>query len=94
VADLDGGWHGANVEFQRAGGYQPSQNPVPNANYDVSTDGQRFLMIKPGGEDQAATQINLVPNWFEELKRRAPAKPRCANGDERSLATNRAVLSL
>jgi Tol biopolymer transport system component len=58
-----------------AGQYQPSQNPVPNANYDVSTDGQRFLMIKPGGQDQAATQINVVPNWFEELKRRAPAKP-------------------
>jgi eukaryotic-like serine/threonine-protein kinase len=55
-----------------AGQYQPSPNPVPNANYDVSSDGQRFLMLKPGGQDQAATQINVVLNWFEELKRRAP----------------------
>jgi hypothetical protein len=39
--------------------------------YDVSPDGQRFLMIKEtdvgGGQ-----QINLVLNWFEELKRLVP----------------------
>jgi serine/threonine protein kinase/Tol biopolymer transport system component len=53
-----------------AGHYQPSA--ILNANYDVSSDGQRFLMLKPGGQDQAATQINVVLNWFEELKRRVP----------------------
>jgi Tol biopolymer transport system component/predicted Ser/Thr protein kinase len=48
--------------------------PVPSANYDVSSDGQRFLMIKPSEQAQAArTQINVVLNWFEELKRRVPA---------------------
>jgi serine/threonine-protein kinase len=57
-----------------AGQYQPSQSPVPTANYDVSPDGQRFLMLKPGGQDQAATQINVVLNWFEDLKRRAPSQ--------------------
>jgi eukaryotic-like serine/threonine-protein kinase len=42
-------------------------------NYDVSPDGQRFLMIKPSEQEQAApTQINVVLNWFEELKRRVP----------------------
>ena len=40
-------------------------------NYDVTPDGQRFLMIQPG-EQEAATQINVVLNWFEELKRLAP----------------------
>jgi Tol biopolymer transport system component len=55
-----------------AGQYQPSPNPVPNVNYDVSPDGQRFLMLKPGGQDQAATQINVVLNWFEELKQKVP----------------------
>jgi Tol biopolymer transport system component len=33
-----------------AGQYQPSQNPVPSANYDVSSDGQRFLMSSPVGK--------------------------------------------
>jgi Tol biopolymer transport system component len=58
-----------------AGQYQPSPNPVPNANYDVSPDGQRFLMLKPISAAEATpTQINVVLNWFEELKRRVPAK--------------------
>jgi serine/threonine-protein kinase len=42
------------------------------ANYDVGLDGQRFLMIKTSEEERAATQINVVLNWFEELKRRVP----------------------
>jgi len=40
--------------------------------YDVSPDGQRFLMIKAGEHATSATQINVVLNWFEELKRRVP----------------------
>jgi Tol biopolymer transport system component len=56
-----------------SGPYQPSPNPVPSANYDVSPDGQRFLMLKPGGSAVAApTQINVVLNWFEELKQKVP----------------------
>jgi len=48
--------------------------PVPVANYDVSRDGQRFLMVKPSEQEQAApTQINVVLNWFEELKQKVPA---------------------
>jgi hypothetical protein len=42
-------------------------------NYDVSPDGQRFLMIKPGAQEASATQINVVLNWFEELNRRVPS---------------------
>ena len=44
--------------------------------YDVSPDGQRFLMLKEGGADPNAAQpmINIVLNWFDELKRLAPAK--------------------
>jgi eukaryotic-like serine/threonine-protein kinase len=41
-------------------------------NYDVTTDGQHFLMLKPSEQEQKATQINVVLNWFEELKRRVP----------------------
>ena len=40
-------------------------------NYDISPDGQRFVMIK-AGEEAPLTQINVVLNWFEELKRLAP----------------------
>ena len=38
-----------------------------NKGYDVSSDG-RFLMIKKS----PPTQINVIQNWFEELKRLAP----------------------
>ena len=55
------------------GRYQSSPNPVPTANYDVSPDGQRFLMVKPSEQDQAGpTQINVMLNWLEELKRKVP----------------------
>jgi eukaryotic-like serine/threonine-protein kinase len=54
------------------GQYQAS--PATGPNYDVSPDGQRFLMLKPSEAREAApTQINVVLNWFEELKRRVPA---------------------
>jgi len=50
--------------------------PTPNyfQNYDVSSDGQRFLMLKPVEQAQAAPAqtINVVLNWFEELKQKAP----------------------
>ncbi len=53
------------------GDYLPT--PLHFPNYDVSADGQRFLMLKPGEQEAAApTQINVVLNWFEELKRRVP----------------------
>ena len=44
------------------------------ANYDVSPDGQRFLMVKASGKESVATQLNVVLNWFEELKERVPAE--------------------
>jgi eukaryotic-like serine/threonine-protein kinase len=52
------------------GPYQPSPATIPN--YDVSPDGQRFLMLKPLEQAQAPTQINVVLNWFEELKQKFP----------------------
>jgi eukaryotic-like serine/threonine-protein kinase len=53
------------------GKYLP--DPYARANYDVSPDGQRFLMLKPSEQLGAApTQINVVLNWFEELKRLVP----------------------
>ena len=40
--------------------------------YDVSPDGSRFLMMKTPAPP-AYTEIVVVQNWFEELKRLAPA---------------------
>jgi serine/threonine-protein kinase len=53
------------------GPYVP--NPATFPNYDVSPDGQRFLMLKPVEQTETApTQINVVLNWFEELKQKVP----------------------
>jgi serine/threonine-protein kinase len=43
-------------------------------NYDVSRDGQRFLMVKPPAKPAAAPRIIVVQNWFEELRRLVPAR--------------------
>ena len=60
------------------GGYFLSSVLRAGRVYDVSPDGQRFLMIKVGGEsDQTAAlppSIVIVQNWFEELKRLVPTK--------------------
>ncbi len=42
--------------------------------YDVSPDGERFLMIKEGTPDGSDTlpSLILVQNWFEELQRLVP----------------------
>ena len=52
------------------GQYMPPTGPYsyPFPNYDVSPDGQRFLMITK----ESKPQINVVLNWFEELKHRVP----------------------
>lgn len=43
--------------------------------YDVSPDGKRFLMVKDkAAASAAARRIIVVENFFEELKRRAPAR--------------------
>jgi len=55
------------------GQYLPTPATFPN--YDVAPDGQRFLMLKPSEQTASApTQINVVLNWFEELKCRVPTK--------------------
>ena len=48
--------------------------PRSTRTYDVSPDGQRFLMVKQLASHAPAPQIIIVQNWFEELKRHVPAK--------------------
>lgn len=40
--------------------------------YAVTRDGQHFLMVKES-ETEPARQLNVVVNWFAELKRRVPS---------------------
>ncbi|MBZ5659728.1 MAG: serine/threonine-protein kinase [Acidobacteriia bacterium] len=54
------------------GSYVRSDWPLATMTYDVSADGQRFLMVKETEQASAATQINIVQNWFEELKQKVP----------------------
>jgi len=56
---------GGAYEFDRGGRH-----------YDVSADGQRFLMVKRGTSaesgDETAPQVIVVQNWVAELQRRLP----------------------
>jgi len=50
--------------------------PRPTEQRDISPDGKRFLMMKEPGisATEGPRRINLVLNWFEELKQRVPVK--------------------
>jgi serine/threonine-protein kinase len=49
-----------------------------DSSWDISPDGRRFLMMKEPKPAAAAgggpRRIQIVLNWFEELKQRVPAK--------------------
>jgi Tol biopolymer transport system component len=49
--------------------------PAP-LQYDVSPDGQRFLVLKPVAQAGAGegARVVVVENWYEDLKRLVPAK--------------------
>jgi serine/threonine-protein kinase len=51
-------------------------NPRREANYDVSPDGQRFVMLKGNVSGSGPMQYVVVLNWAEEVKRRVPATRR------------------
>ena len=42
-------------------------------NYDISPDGERFLVLESGEQTQYDT-IHVVLNWFEELERLVPTR--------------------
>ncbi len=53
------------------GAYASGFLSISPASYDVTPDGQRFVMVKRG-EESLPTQINVVLNWAEELKQKVP----------------------
>jgi serine/threonine-protein kinase len=46
---------------------------VPGLSYGVARDG-RFLVVRETEGSRLANQINVVLNWFEELRRLAPIR--------------------
>ena len=59
------------------GPYYSSAAGSPRPQYDVTADGQRFLMLAPtSGTDASISRprIVVVQNWTEELKRLVPTK--------------------
>ncbi|HEY1305409.1 MAG TPA: protein kinase [Vicinamibacterales bacterium] len=50
-------------------------NTVPIRSWNVSPDGKRFLLLRfVPPTDRPVTSMQIVLNWTEELKRRAPAR--------------------
>lgn len=60
----------AKPELLFEGHYRPTNASLPQ--YDVAPDGQHFVMVKDAGSEQSTMQINIVQNWFEELKQKVP----------------------
>jgi serine/threonine-protein kinase len=49
----------------------------PQRSYDVTTDGQHFIMTRQEElPDESVGKLNIVLNWAEELKKRAPRSGR------------------
>jgi hypothetical protein len=40
--------------------------------WDIAPDGERFLIVVPGGVGDS--QVVVVLNWFDELKRLVPSR--------------------
>jgi serine/threonine-protein kinase len=56
-------------------GYFTTQGGFPARSYDITPDGQRFLMVKTTGSSDRSTappRLVVVQNWVEELKRLVP----------------------
>jgi len=50
---------------------------TPQRSYDVTPDGQHFIMTRPEEfPDASVSKLNVVLNWAEELKKRAPRSGR------------------
>jgi eukaryotic-like serine/threonine-protein kinase len=64
----------ASPTFSAGTPHQLFDMPSLSLGSSVSPDGQRFLAMQPVELEQPATEINVVLNWSEELKAKAPLK--------------------
>ncbi len=47
---------------------------IAGLSYDIYPDGEHFLMLKATEEVTLRTQLNVVTNWLEEVKRKVPVE--------------------
>jgi hypothetical protein len=81
--DTDGRYTMMSASVETQGGFRLADRkalfPVPDGvalsplstSYDVSPDGQRFLMVRSrgsGGDQERQAPIVLAENWLEEVK--------------------------
>jgi len=52
----------------------PGEGYVGLGNYDIAADGEHLLMLKQEDTSTSPKELNVILNWSEELKRRAPAE--------------------
>jgi len=70
-------WHaGTPTKLLEGRYFTGSGNNAAGRTYDVSSDGQRFLIIKAPATDASAAPpaLIVVQPWTEELKRLVPTK--------------------
>ena len=67
----DDGFRPTRTEVLFEGTFKLSAPGFPN--YDVSADGEKFAMIETSETGTPSTQIHLVLNWLDELKRLSTA---------------------
>jgi hypothetical protein len=69
-------WSAAPPRIVVKAGYDTITPGLLGREYDVSPDGQRFLVLKRGAADQnpVAPQIVIVQHFDQELKRFLPAR--------------------
>ena len=60
---------GAPVSIPRRFGLAPPANPRP---YDILPDGRIVAVDAANAGEQNSQQLQVVLNWFEELKRKLP----------------------
>ena len=68
--------HGKSETLFR-GDYVTSGTAIDLITWDIHPDGNHFLMMKestgdPSTEEASRPRINIISNWFEELKERVP----------------------
>jgi Tol biopolymer transport system component len=69
----DPGFTAGNPELVFEGAYFEGVS-AGGRSYDVSIDGERFLMIRAVNDESSAPQIIIVENWLEELERLVPTE--------------------
>jgi Tol biopolymer transport system component len=61
-------------EYSDGAGSSCGMPGVSSSNYDVTPDGQRFLMVRDEDRDVLGTRVVVVLNWANELRERQAEK--------------------